>query len=118
MKRLLHDDNSTQSLECLDNLLTLFLGHTLLHQLGSALDKLLAVNQRQTQHALDFLDDLGLGAGFERHELEVEQSLFLCGGGDVLLFGSSRGRSGGSTTSSKATDGQIRDVEARLRDSG
>jgi hypothetical protein len=109
---LLHDDNSTESLEGLDNLLALLLWYTLLHELRCALDKLLAVHQRKTQHALDLLDDLWLGGRLERLQLEVEQSLFLRGRCGLLLLDGCCCLGGGRCC--EATDGQIWDVEAGL----
>lgn len=112
-KSLLHDNNSAQSLERLDNLLSLILWHALLHELGSALNKLLAVDKRKTEQTLDLLDDLWLARRLERLKLKVEQCLFLRGRGCLLFFnGCCCCWSGGGR--GESTYGQVWDVEAGL----
>lgn len=114
---LLHGSLSTETLEGLDDLLGLLLGNGLLHDLGDTLDELLAVDQRQTEHGLDLLDDLGLSGGIEGLELEVEQGLLLGSRGSFLLL---RGGSSGSSRSSstghgEAANGQVGDVQTGLQ---
>lgn len=109
---LLHNSRSTQRLERLDNLLGLLLGNALLHHLWRALDELLAVHERQPQHALDLLDHLGLRPGVKLLQLQVEQRLLggsRCG---LLLFNgrSGRTRAGGG----ESAHGHVGDVEAGL----
>ncbi len=99
---LIHNHSSTKLLHRGNNLLSLVLRHGLLHCLRCALNKFLAVHQAQPQQILDLLDDLGLGARFERCELEGEQGLLLDGrGGLVSVFGGGRCS---SRRSSKAAD--------------
>lgn len=111
-KSLLHNHSSAQLLHGVDDLLGLILGDVLLHHLGCALDKLLAVHQAQSEHVLDLLDHLGLGRRLESLELEGEEGLF-GGGGSSLLGFLNRGSSGGSG-SGESAHGHIGDVELGL----
>lgn len=106
---LVHRDNTAQSFQSGDNLLRLFLGHTLSHDLWCALDKLFAVHQTQAEQTLDLLDDLGLSSGIERLELQSEQRLLLLYGCSLLFL-----NWGGwcSWASSKTANGQIGDIQA------
>jgi hypothetical protein len=111
---LFHDDGSAEFLHSGNDLFSLLLRYRLLHHLGGALDKLLAVHKTETKNVLDLLDDLGLGACVEGVELEGEERLLLGGGrGLVGLFG---GSGGGGRGSSEAANGQVGDVETRLQE--
>lgn len=109
---LVNGDLASEAFKCGLDLLRIVLGDALLQQLRSALHELLRINQRQSQHTLNFLDDLGLRSGFKGLKLDGEQCLF--GGGRrsrLVLF-----NGGGCSTSSGSRwrEGNIGDVKARL----
>lgn len=109
---LFHDHHGAESLQCVDDLLAFLLGHSIFHLLGRALDELFAVDQTQTQHALNFLDNLGLCAGVERLECQLKQRLLLRLGCCFLLLNwCSRG---GWASGRKSTDREIWNVETCL----
>lgn len=112
MHLLFHDNSSTEVLHGGNHLLSILLGHVLLHGLGRALDELLGVHQTETQRRLDLLDNLGLGGRVESLQLEREQVLLLLDGSLVLGF--LGGSSGGRGSGGEATNGQIGDVELVL----
>lgn len=64
-RELVDRDLASEAFKCGLDLLRIVLRDTLLQHLRRALDEFLRVNQRQSEHALDFLDDLGLRGGFE-----------------------------------------------------
>lgn len=69
---LVDGDLASQAFQRGLDLLRIVLGDALLQHLRSALHELLRINQRQPQHTLDFLDDLGLRGGVEGLKLDGE----------------------------------------------
>ena len=57
MPKSLHRDHTSKSFQRLDDLFTLFFWNRFLHHLWCTFHKLLAVDQTQSQHALDLFDD-------------------------------------------------------------
>ena len=112
MLPLLHDNLGTELLHCGNDLLGILLGYVLLHHLRRALDKLLAVDQAQTEQTLDLLNDLGLGGGVELLELQCEKGLL--GGGRCSILGLFSGRGGGGGGGSEAAYRHVGDVELAL----
>lgn len=115
----IHRNNRPKPLHRLHDLLALLLGHRVLQHLGRALDELLAIHQAEAQHALDLLDDLGLGARVERLEREGEERLLLRRGGGFGFFfldggGAGRGGAGGGGGGGGEAHGHVGDVEAGL----
>jgi hypothetical protein len=112
---LFHNHDGAQGLERIHYLLRVLLRHALLHQLRRALDELLAVDETQVEQVLDLLNDLGLGAGLERLELDVEQRLLLLQGRCVflLLDGGGRGRLR-CTGGGEGGERRVGDVQAGL----
>lgn len=108
---LLHLHDTTQGLDRLHNLGALLLGHALLHHLGHALDELLAVDQTQAEHALDLLDDLGLGGRVEGGELQGEERLLLRRGSGFFFFD---GGSGGGRRGGWRCEGEVGDLKTGL----
>ena len=100
---LLHHNSATQLLHGGNDLLGVLLGHVLLHHLGRTLDEFLAVYQAETQHALDLLDDLGLGRRLKRRQLQGEKVLLLRRRGSILGFfdGGGSGRGGSEAANRK-----------------
>jgi len=79
---LLEDDHSAMRLEHLFDFLRVLLGNGLLEDFGHRLDKLFRLDEGEVWHdRLDLFDDLGLGAGIKRFELDVENRLFFRFGG-------------------------------------
>lgn len=113
---LLHDNLGTHSLQGLDDLLRLLLGHRLLHHLGYRLNELLAVDEGKAEQTLDLLDNLSLGGSIHCLKLQVEKSLFLRGGSSLFFLSS--GGSGSTTTGTgsngEATNGEVGDIQAGL----
>lgn len=113
---LLHDNLGTDALKGLDDLLCILLRHGFLENLGHALDELLAIDQRQTEQALDLLNGLGLGCSINLFELQVKQGLLLGSGGRLVFLNGGGGGGGGTTSHGEAANGEVGDVQASLRE--
>ncbi|EEQ41684.1 hypothetical protein CLUG_05812 [Clavispora lusitaniae ATCC 42720] len=105
---LLQGNLGSQAFQSGLDLVCVFLGDVFFQHLRRSLHELLGLHQRQTQQALDLLDDLRLGLGVKGFQLDGENRLFLNNFLHLFLHWSSRS----SRSSTGGRKCNVRDVQS------